>query len=125
MMTRAEKGTNVMRPKSKGSGIMISDFIEGKGGYLALMQEQYDLLNDPSTKMYARQLLEYGESKEGYWTSDKFMIQIKQAVKIVQLKYPKTEGFSIPSIFSLRIFTTSFCVIMWSFDQSRSHFHKL
>ena len=32
------KGTNVMRPKSKGSGIMISDFIEENGGYLALMQ---------------------------------------------------------------------------------------
>ena len=56
----AEKGTNVMRPKLKGSGIMISNFIEEKGGYLALMQEQYDLVNDPSTKMYARQLLEYG-----------------------------------------------------------------
>ena len=28
----AEKGISVMRPKSKGSGIMVSDLIEEKGG---------------------------------------------------------------------------------------------
>ena len=71
----AEKGTSVMRPKSKGSGIMVSDFIDEKNGYLALTQEEYDRakIEDPKAKMYARQLLEYGESKEGYWTSDKFV----------------------------------------------------
>ena len=37
---------------------------------------------DPRIKMYARQLVEYGESREGYWTSDKFMLQIKEAVKL-------------------------------------------
>lgn len=71
----ATKGTNVMRPKSKGSGIMVSDFIDEKGGFLALTQAEYDSVKnaDPSIRMYARQLLEYGESKEGYWTSDKFV----------------------------------------------------
>ena len=80
----AEKGTNVMRPKSKGSGIMLSDFIDEKNGFLVLTQEEYDRVKliDPSMKMYAQQFLEYGESKEGYWTSEKFMSQIKQAVKI-------------------------------------------
>ena len=32
----AEKGTTVMRPKSKGSGIMISDFIDERNCYLQL-----------------------------------------------------------------------------------------
>ena len=93
----AEKSTHVMRPKSKGSGIMVSDFIEEKGGYLALTQEQYDRVKvqDPSARMYAHELLEYGESREGYWTSDKFMNQIKKAVRIVDIKYPKKEGWHV------------------------------
>ena len=33
-MLWAEKGTNVMRLKSKGSGIMVSDFIDERNGYL-------------------------------------------------------------------------------------------
>lgn len=103
----AEKGTSVMRPKSKGSGIMVSDFIDEKNGYLALTQEEYDRakIEDPKAKMYARQLLEYGESKEGYWTLDKFMLQIKEAVKIVKIKYPRTEGWRV----------------VWIFDHSSCH----
>ena len=51
----AEKGTNVMRPKSKGSGIKISDFIEERDGYLALTKEQHDAVKSiiPSVRMYA------------------------------------------------------------------------
>ena len=103
----AEKGTNVMRPKSKGSGIMVSDFIEERGGYLALNKEQYDVVksNNPSARMYARQFLEYGESREGYWTSDKFMNQIRHAVKIVEVKYPKNDGWRV----------------VWIFDHSSCH----
>lgn len=38
----AEKGTSVMQPKSKGSGIMVSDFIEERNGYLCLNDEKYE-----------------------------------------------------------------------------------
>ena len=88
-----EKGTSVMLPKSKGSGIM-SDFIEERNGFLCLTQEEYDRakLVDKSAKMYARRFLEYGENKEGYWTSDKFMEQLQDLVKLVNFKYPKSEG---------------------------------
>ena len=55
--------------------------------------------------MYAHQLLEYGESKEGYWTSDRFMSQIRQAVKIVEVKYPKSDGWRV----------------VWIFDHSSCH----
>ena len=103
----AEKGTNVMRPKSKGSGIMVSDFIDERNGYLQLSDEEYSRAKekDPTIRKHARQLLEYGESKEGYWTSEKFLIQLKEAVKIAEAKYPKEDGWRI----------------VWIFDHSSCH----
>ena len=64
----AEKGTSIMRPKSKGNGIMVSDFISEQHGYLQLTQEEYDEAKktDPTIRKHARQTLEYGEGKEGY-----------------------------------------------------------
>jgi len=50
----------------------------------------------------AHVLLEYGESKEGYWTSEKFLLQMDHAVKIAEIKYPKEIGFCL----------------MWLFDNS-------
>ena len=38
----AEKGTSVMRPKSRGRGIMVSNFISENHGYFQLTQEEYD-----------------------------------------------------------------------------------
>lgn len=35
------KGTTVMKPKSKGSGIMVSDFVDEINGYLCLTHEEY------------------------------------------------------------------------------------
>lgn len=103
----AMKGTNVMRPKLKGSGIMISDFIGERDGYLSLTEDEYKAAKevDPSIRRYARQQLEYGEGKEGYWTSERFMGQIKQAVKIAEVKYPKADGWRI----------------VWLFDHSSCH----
>ena len=103
----AEKDTNVMRPKSKGSGIMVSDFLSERDGYLALTEDEYKKAKqmDPSIRKYARQQLEYGEAKEGYWTSEKFMDQIKQSVKIAEAKYPREEGWRV----------------VWIFDHSSCH----
>jgi len=103
----AMPGTSVMRPKSRGSGIMVSDFIEEKGGYLHLTNEEYEQAKekDPTIHKYARQFLEYGEAKEGYWTSEKFMKQIKEAEKIAAAKYPRDEGWRL----------------VWIFDHSSCH----
>ena len=78
---------NVMRPKSKGSGIMVSDFVEERGGYLALTKEQYDVVkgNNPSVTKNV--------------CSDKFMNQIRHAVKMVEVKYPKNDGWHVAWIF--------------------------
>ena len=99
--------TQVIRPKSRGSGIMVSDFITEKEGYLYLSESEHDVAKetDPDIPRGARTLLEYGEARDGYWTSDKFMKQMLGAVKIAEAKYPKEKGF--------RLF--------WVFDQSGCH----
>ena len=101
------KGTTVMKPKSKGSGIMVSDFVDEINGYLCLTQEEYRRARevDKTTQMEARSLLEYGEAREGYWTCDKFMQQMKKAIKIAEFKYPKSEGWKH----------------VWIFDHSSCH----
>ena len=47
--------------------------------------------------------LEYGESREGYWTRDKFIQQIKKAVEMAEL-YPFNEGWR-----HVRVFDHSSC----------------
>ena len=52
--------------KTKGAGIMVSDFITQQEGYLALSSEECELATHaPRT---SRVFLEYGCDKEGYWT---------------------------------------------------------
>ena len=50
--------------------------------------------------------LEYKEAKEGYWTSERFMQQIKKVVKIAEFKFPRDIGWKI----------------VWVFDHSSCHF---
>ena len=40
-----------------------------------------------------------GEAKEGYWTAKKLMRQMKAAVKIAEVKYPRMEGWKLVWIF--------------------------
>lgn len=58
-------------PKTRGSGIMVSDFIDEHHGHLCQSHEE----------------LEYGAARDGYWTSEKFMNQIERAYKISHFKY--------------------------------------
>ena len=78
------KGENIMKQKSKGAGIMVSDYIDEHNGFLALTNDEYERAKTthPRIKPYAREFLEYGESKEGYWTRDRFMDQMERAVTI-------------------------------------------
>ena len=80
---------------------MVSDFIEEHNGYLRLTDEEYDQSKSahPGIKKYARRFLEYGENKEGYWTSEKFMGQIDDAVKMAEVKYPHEKGYRLVFIF--------------------------
>lgn len=103
----ATKETSVMRPKSKGAGIMVSDFICEHDGFLCFTAGEYEAakVSDPTIRLQARQFLEYGESREGYWTSEKFMKQIEVAVRIAEIKYPKSQGWKH----------------VWVFDHSSCH----
>ena len=95
------KDMHLLRPKGKGAGIMVSDFIDEHNGYLRLTDEEFTqgLQRHPDIKRQARVFLEYGENKEGYWNSDKFLAQIKDAAKIVDVKYPREKGYKVAWIF--------------------------
>ena len=61
-----------MRPKSKGAGIMVSNFVDEKNGFLHLTQEEYDQAKQSDSNIWieARTFLEYGDNQEGYWNSE-------------------------------------------------------
>ena len=54
------KGEKMMKPKSKGAGIMVSDFIDEYNGFLALSDEEYDRakVSNPCLRKYARKFRE-------------------------------------------------------------------
>ena len=101
------KGEKMMKPKSKGAGIMVSDFIDKHNVFLALSDDEYQAAkqSNPQIRPYAREFLEYEESKEGYWTRDKFIAQMERAIEIAEIKYPKDEGWRH----------------VWVFDHSSCH----
>ena len=99
--------SQIIRPKSRGSGMMVSDFITERDGFLCLTEAERKKAkrSHSDMPMGARTLLEYGEKRDGYWTATKFMKQMKNAVSIAEAKYPKEDGY--------RLF--------WVFDQSSCH----
>ena len=92
-----EKGTSVMRPKSRGCGIMVLDFISENHGYFQLMKEEYDEVKQSNPRLckHAHETLEYGDWKEGYWTSERLMTQIRETTRITDVKYPREEGWGV------------------------------
>ena len=96
----------VIQPKTKGAGLMVSDIIDQHRGFLSLTESEHSIAtaNNPDFPKTARALLEYGVDKGGYWTGERFMENIKDAVKIVEIVY------------SMDTHT-----IVWVFDQSSCH----
>ena len=76
--------------KDKGSGVMVSDFVEEYDGYLCLSDEQFERAkaDTPSIVRSARVAFEYGSECGGYWTGERFMMQMKTASDISEFKYP-------------------------------------
>ena len=93
-------------PKTKGSGIMVSDFIDEHHGFLRLSSEELEDARALDTNFLeqARELFEYGAAREGYWTGEKSMKQIEKASKIAEFKY-------LPAMHTT----------IWLFDQSSCH----
>ena len=88
--------SQLIRPKSRGSGIMVSDFIIERDGFLCLTEEEYQAAkrNNHNIRTSARKLLENGESREGHWTSEKFMKQMEYAVEVAEAKISKRARLS-------------------------------
>ncbi len=84
---------------------MVSDFIHENNGFLAYSVSEEAKKSNPIIKPYAREFLEYGENKEGYWNMPRFMSQIRRAAEIAEIKYPKEQGWRI----------------CWVFDNSSCH----
>ena len=64
------------------------DFVEERGGYLRLTDEELEQAKEdyPSIVPVARRLLEYGADKEGYWTGERFMEQMKNGYCRYQIR---------------------------------------
>ena len=102
----AEKWSQQIKPKGQGRGLMVSDFIEEHNGYLKLTDTEYEEARShhPNLWKEARYILKYGTDSQGYWNSEKFMNQVKQAVTIAEIKYPQESN-----------------TIVFLFDQSSGH----
>ena len=61
---------------------MVSDFIDEHHGFLRLTDDKFKEAKktNPAIAKEARELLEYGENRDGYWTGEKFMNHVKRAV---------------------------------------------
>ena len=95
------KDQHMLVPKGRGAGIMVSDFITEQDGYLHLTEAEYQegLEKYPNLKRYARASIEYGENKDGYWTSERFINQIKSVSQIAEVKYPREKGYKVVFVF--------------------------
>ena len=93
----------IIQPKTKGAGIMVSDFIEQHDGYLRLSEEEAARAGASVPKI-ARALLEYVADKDRYWNSERFMANVADAVAIAEFKYPSGTN-----------------AIVFIFDQSSCH----
>lgn len=101
-----EEGSHFIKPKGKGSSIMVSDFIEELDGPLRLSDQDHAIHqpSHPGLVQEARTLLETGDNRGGYWDSPKFLANVRVAADIAEIKYPK-ESYDL----------------LWLFDNAPSH----
>lgn len=84
----ATEDTPILQPKTNGSGIMVSDFVEQHSDSQTLSMP----LQKQKVQKTARVLLvEYGADREGYCMSKKVLANIKEATQTVKFKYPNDE----------------------------------
>jgi len=97
-----EKGKQPLRPKSKGKGIMVSDFLTG-GGRLqvpdSIPDSDFERLG--LSRRYASEYLEYG--KDNYWTGEKM---VQQTCDLVMRIFP----YAFPG-----------CQALFAFDNASNH----
>ena len=75
-------GSEWLKPKSKGKGIMVSEFLCAAHGRLHCVEE--------GEKAYATEIIKYGSgrSDDGWWNAEKMVIQAKKAIDIFNKAFP-------------------------------------
>ena len=84
--------TPVLKPKSKGKGIMISMFVTEVAG----------ILRDEKTGEPCVEILRYGKNAEGYWTSELMANHLRRAMQAAEAQFP-------------------YARLIWRFDNSTNH----
>ena len=64
------KGTEWLRPKGRGQGLMVSDFLTSAQGRLAYTTPGGD-------RVLACEIIKYGKNHDGWWDSEKMIQQVK------------------------------------------------
>eukprot|EP00733_Pompholyxophrys_punicea_P000710 Pompholyxophrys_punicea_v1_NODE_243_length_2578_cov_4.304003.p1 type:complete len:731 gc:universal NODE_243_length_2578_cov_4.304003:2318-126(-) len=102
----AEEGKATPARKNEGASFMVSGFaIEQGTGRLSFTREQYEiylksLLLPPGVEgplpqpmpQDADVYIEIGKNKEGYWDNERFIEQMKNAIRIFEYLYPGAEA---------------------------------
>lgn len=87
-------GHGILRPKGKGKGIMVSDFLLpwSRLNLFSLSSQRQEELTNSGILSEAVIFFEYGKMEEGYWTGEHLLDQIKnQALPIAEALYPGYE----------------------------------
>jgi len=80
-----KKGTQKLKSKSWGKGLMVSEFLCAAGGRLSTFNKE------TKTQDYATEIFKYGSGKsdEGWWDSKKMLMQVlEKAIPIFERQYP-------------------------------------
>ena len=85
-----KEGDKVMKKKSLGSGIMVSDFINQQISWLQLIATQWEDAKKiyPDIPRTACITLEYGKNKESYFENKRFLDQVCGALQIATYLWP-------------------------------------
>ena len=92
---RLEKDEQILKPKSAGRGLMVSEFVCPCHGRMV----------NPDTGNPSRILLKYGKNYDGYWTGENVSEQLRNTHSTFQRLHPN-------------------CLALYIFDNSANH-HKI
>jgi hypothetical protein len=79
-----KNGSEWLKPKSRGKGLMVSDFLCAALGRLSHFDEE------KGETIYATEIIKYGSTKgdDGWWNAEKMVEQTKKAIKIFNKAFP-------------------------------------
>ena len=77
----SDSESQILRQKSLGSSIMVSDFVDEVSGYLCCGEDKARLQLEPQ--------------KDGYFNNVMFMKQVERMLSLFERKYPNSQGLFI------------------------------